>query len=360
MGSMIVLALFVGCSDMLGGYDRYIYCELFDGVADDVTGKLPLMTAQIFKEYPKEQGYGLYNVLIGYITTNRYTFVFITTCIIYFLLYQSIKRYCENYPFAVMLFLGLWFFFTFTYLRQVLGATIAWLSIKYIIDRSFWRFLFVWFIAYKFHNSALIFLPMYFIPLMKIDKKFVLAVMVILLILGLTGAPTALFSAYGEVDVERAKVAGNVTGFRIAYVIEALFFLYLILSQYDAVPDDPKHVVMLNMALVFCGILLFFVKNENGGRLSWYYMIGVISTISYLSTYSAKNVQQTLLMIAVSFILYYRILMAWGSQLYPYKTFFSDGIRPGDFIEEKYEYDHNYDYDKFYRPSFRFMAPKNE
>lgn len=32
----LFLALFVGVSDMLGGYDRYIYCELFDGLADDI------------------------------------------------------------------------------------------------------------------------------------------------------------------------------------------------------------------------------------------------------------------------------------------------------------------------------------
>ena len=31
---MAGLALFVGFSDMLGGYDRYIYGELFDEVAD--------------------------------------------------------------------------------------------------------------------------------------------------------------------------------------------------------------------------------------------------------------------------------------------------------------------------------------
>ena len=28
------LALFVGFADMLGGYDRYIYAELFDSMAD--------------------------------------------------------------------------------------------------------------------------------------------------------------------------------------------------------------------------------------------------------------------------------------------------------------------------------------
>jgi hypothetical protein len=33
---MALLALFVGLSDMLGGYDRYIYGELFDMLADDM------------------------------------------------------------------------------------------------------------------------------------------------------------------------------------------------------------------------------------------------------------------------------------------------------------------------------------
>lgn len=360
MCSMIFLALFVGFSDMLGGYDRYIYCDLSDDAANKITKQMPLISAAIFRQYPKEQGFGWYNILVGFITTNRYMFVLITTCIIYILLYQSLKRYCENYPFAVILFLGLWFFFTFTYLRQVMGATIAWLGIRYIIDRSLWRFLLVWFVAFKFHNSALVFLPMYFIPVRKFEQKWVLIGMIVLFAFGLTGGPAALFSAYGEADAERAGNVGSETGFRIAYFVEAVFFLWIILRQYEAIPDDPKHIVMLNMALVFCGLLLFFVKNENGGRLSWYYMIGVISTVAYLSTYSAKNIQYAFLMIVVCFFLFNRTLTNWGIQLYPYKTFFSNGVRPGDAVEQMFEYDHSYDYDKFYRPAFRFMSPRNE
>ena len=33
IGIFLLLALIVGMADMLGGYDRYIYCELFDGNA---------------------------------------------------------------------------------------------------------------------------------------------------------------------------------------------------------------------------------------------------------------------------------------------------------------------------------------
>lgn len=349
------LALFVGVADMLGGYDRYIYAELFDDTADMVSdGIYDFRLSPVADLYPKEYGYQIYNVLVGAITDNRYIFIFITTCVIYVLLYHSIKDYCNNYPFAVILFLGLWFFFSFTYLRQVMGATIAWLSVRYIIQRDWKRFLLVWFIAWSFHNSALILLPMYFVPVRKFEKKKVIYVMLATLLLGLTGGPTAIFAAYGEVDSERAEVAGNETGFRIAYLVEAAFFLYIILKRYDEIPLRRANIVLMNMALVFCLILLFFIKNENGGRLSWYYMIGIISTITYLCTYTHHNRNFANVIVVVCFFLFNRILTNWGGMLYPYKTFFTDGFRKDDEIEIQYEYDHNYDRDKMYRRPFKF------
>lgn len=352
------LAFIVGISDMLGGYDRYIYGELFDDTADMVSkGIYNFTLTPVAAEYTKEYGYQIYNVLIGAITDNRYIFIFITTCIIYILLYNSIKEYCINYPFAIILFLGLWFFFSFTYLRQVMGATIAWLSVRYIIKRDLKRFLIVWAIAWSFHNSALVLLPMYFIPVRKFDRQKVIIVMILAFILGMSGGPSALFSAYGEVDSERAGSVSNETGFRIAYFIEAVFFLFIILKRYKEIPSNSANVVLMNMALVFCLILLFFIKSENGGRLSWYYMIGVISTITYLCTYSRKNKMFANIIVVVSFFLFNRILTLWGIMLYPYKTFFTDGFRKGDPIEVQYEYDHNYDRDKFYRTVFKLGKP---
>ena len=354
---MLGLALFVGMSDMLGGYDRYIYAEFFDDTADIVSHGQQWNTAAVFNQYYSEQGYGWFNVAVALVSNNRYIFIFLTTIIIYFLLYLSIKDYCSNYPFAIILFLGLWFFFTFTYLRQILGATIVWLAIKYIVERKLWKFLLICLIAYKFHNSAIVVVPLYWIPIKKYSSSQVMTVMGIALFLGLTGVPTALFSAYGEVDAERAGVAGNIIGFRMAYMIEAAFFLYLILSKYNEIPDKPIVLVMLNMALIFCAILLFFIRNENGGRLSWYYMIGVISTITYLCTHGTRVKNYSNLMIVVCFYLFFRILSSWGMQISPYKTFFTNGIREGDVIE-LYEYDHGYDEDKFYRPAFRFLDDK--
>lgn len=351
MAVMTFLALFVGLSDMLGGYDRYIYAECFDRLVDTMRNGENIINTAIFKLFGKEFGYVLLNMAVGLFTANRYIFILIVTLIIYSCLYVSFKHYTINYAFAIIIFLGLWFFFSFTYLRQVLGASIGWLALKYISERDLKRFLIIVIIAASFHNSAIMLLPLYFIPIRTFEKKKILMVMGVLFLLGLSGGPGALFDAYGDA-IEDARVQQNIeytSGFRIAYFIEAVFFLYFILKNYDLITETEEQTVMTNAALIFCGILLFFVKSENGGRISWYYMIGIISTLTYLATWEQRVSKNAIMVIALSLFLYFRILTGWGVLLSPYKTFFTDGVRDGDHIYMKNEYDQRYSVDKFYR-----------
>lgn len=350
---MFALGLFVGLSDMLGGYDRYIYADLFDSMADDTMAGRSPWESYSYDFYKSEFGYGSLSAILTYVTANRYIFIFIITMLIYVLLIASLRQYAENAPFAVILFMGLWFFFTFTYLRQVLGCTICWLSVKYIIERKPIMFFIFLFIAYSFHNSVLIFLPMYFLPIKKFSPKVIIGVMIVALLIGLTPIPQALFSAYGEMEAERAGVEGyqKESAFRIAYLLEAGFFLYLILMNYKKIAENRKDIVLLNMALVFCAILLIFIRSENGGRMGWIYMMGVICTITNLCISKNKLNRYGLLITILMVFLYLRIYNAWqlANQLYPYKTFLTNGHREPDVIWEEYEYDHSYDDDKFYR-----------
>ena len=347
---MTFLAIFVGISDMLGGYDRYIYGELFDSMADVTKSKGNPWASYAFQFYGNEFGYGTLCALISYITKNRYIFILIVTIITYVLLFISLRDYTTNYPFAVLLFLALWFFFTFTYLRQVLSVTTAWLSIRYISRRDLKRFLLIWFIAYSLHNSAIIFLPMYFVPIKKFSEKSILMVMGAALLFGLTPIPSVIFQTYGEIDENRVNINSYVAEgtFRIAYLLEAGFFLYMILTQYKQISRKPRTIVLMNMGLVFCAILLFFIRSENGGRLGWFYMIGCISIVTTVCNFR-KNSLNRQIMLLMSFYLFFRIVTGWGVQLSPYKTFFTNGFRKNDVIHAYFEYDDNYDKDKFYR-----------
>ncbi len=347
---MVALGVFVGLGDMLGGYDRYIYAELFDSMAEVTRSGGNPWASDSFAFYGSEFGYGTLCALISYITGNRYIFIFILTMTIYILLIVSLRQYVDNAPFAVVMFMALWFFFTFTYLRQVIGCTIVWLSIRYIIERRLAPFLLVLFIAYSFHNSAVVFLPMYFLPMKKFQRQRVIGVMVAAFLIGLTPIPQGLFAAYGDVNSGRVGASGyeRDAGFRWAYLIEAVFFLSVILSSYNIISNKVKDLAMLNIALIFCAILLIFIRSENGGRLGWFFMIGVMCTMSNICIKGTKLLKNGVWLLFVSFFLFYRLIDAWAFNMCPYKTFLTPGHTAAEWIYQEYEYDQKYDTDKLY------------
>lgn len=355
---VFTLAIVVGLADMLGGYDRYGYCELFDITADYVLADLnPLTADSAIMGYSNEMSYVIVNVLISHITANRYIFIFILTLLIYFMLFLSLKDYLINYPFGLLIFTALFFFFTFTYLRQVCATCFAWFAFRYVLKRKIIPYLICWFIAYEFHNSAIIFFPMYFIPIKKFPIKAIITTMILLLLVGSTGISASLYSFYGETtgSIERtAQYEEFGHSFRIDYVLEAAFFLYVILKRYDKISNSKINIVFLNASLCFCAILLFFVTNSSAGRQAWYYMIGIIYMIPYLATVDIKPLNFIIGIYVLMTILFLRIVIMWGPLINPYKTFLTNGHRLNDVIYNKYEYDTNYDKDKLYRPILYF------
>ena len=349
------LALFVGCADMLGGYDRYIYGQVFDQLALLERSDSDVLSSAGYRLFSTEWGFLLFNRGMGYLTLNRYVFIFTVTCVIYTLLFVSISRYCRNYPFAVIVFLGLWFFFTFTYLRQVMAATIGWLAIQYAIERKPIPYFLIVFIAFTFHNSAIVLAPFYFVPTKKFDPQLVVLILIIALAIGM-GNVLSFLVAESDAFVDAARAEQNANfieegSFRVAYFLESVLFVGLLLWKYDAFDErNRKEIILLNMALAFCAILLIFVRSENGGRIGWHYMIGIIASITHIATHPQYKSNALTAAFAMMFcVLFLRILFAWGAQISPYKSFFTNGHREGDYIYDIYEYDLQYDFDKFYK-----------
>lgn len=347
----VALALFVGLGDMLGGYDRYIYGELFDNLADQLRIGIPTTSSRLFIAYHSEFGYVGLNWLIAHITNNRYIFIFCYTICMYAIIIECFKKYAKNYYLASILFMALIFFFSFTYLRQMFAAAIIGLSIKYIIERKFLRFCVILLVAFSFHNSAIIFFPMYFIANKKYSKSKILIIMFICFIVGITGITSSLYDFYDELSIRESHDDYALQqSTRIAYILEAgLFLCYLILTHRD-LTSAKKNIVLYNIALGFCAILLLFIRSENGGRLSWYFVYGLIFSLTQLATTSyGRKIKMGLQLSIISFLLFFRILTSWGVFVYPYKTFFTNGHRENDYIFNKYEYDDGYNRDKFYR-----------
>ena len=347
----VFLALFVGLSDMLGGYDRYIYGELFDNLANQLKAGTPIISSDINQAYSTEFGYIGFNWAIAHITSNRYIFIFLYTICMYAIILHSFRKYAKNYFLASALFLALVFYFSFTYLRQMFAAAVIGLSIRYIIERKFLKYCAIILVAFSFHNSAIIFFPMYFIANRKYSKAHILLLMSVCFVIGVSGITSSLYNLFDDISTRAAHADYAVQGdTRIAYILEAGFFLFFLIKSYRHLPDTKQSIVLYNIALAFCAILLLFIRSENGGRLSWYFLYGLIFSLTQLSTTNyGKKIKMGLQLSIVGFVLFLRILTSWGVLLCPYKTFFTNGHRENDYIFERYEYDYNYDKDKFYK-----------
>lgn len=346
------LALFVGLGDMLGGYDRYIYGALFDNCADIVRFDWPLSSSLLFTYYGKELGYIFFNIVIAQITSNRYIFILIATGLIYWLFYKSMVKEATNVGYVLLLFLGLFFFFSFTYIRQVIAVGIAWYSYRYIYTRNLKLFAICVILATSFHNSALLILPMYFVGGYRLSKKVILVCVSVCFLLGVSGIPSAIFEIYGEAADNSIRANGYVndsSGFRPEYILEALVFLGYLLINRRASTFSLKENTHFNLAIMFCCILLLFCKSINGGRLCWPFMLGLICSLTEVVNFSSRTSAKAVSLVGLMFILYIRVLLGWGILLYPYKTFLTPGYREGDFIYMENEYDQRYTNDKFYR-----------
>ena len=345
----ICVGLFVGMADMLGGYDRYIYCEVFQSLRENVLEGV-LFPPEFIYFFGKEPVYGLINDAIALFTPNRYVFILTYTLLLYTVFAVNFYKYTKNPFFALLIFEGLMFFFTFTYLRQVLAAGVIWLAIPYVVQRRFRSYLSFVVLATLIHNSAAYMLLLYFIPIRKFKKDKIVIFMAALLLIGISGVARFVFSISRDV-MNNARIEGYAEmaefGFRIEYVIEAALFLVILLTNYKKIREDAYTLTMVNVYLMFCGILLFFCKLTDGGRIAWYCIIGVIVILERLCRSRSAVLLKGFVTI-MCFVLFCRILLSWGVLLSPYKTFLTPGIREGDFIEDIYEYDHAYDKNKLY------------
>lgn len=348
----LILALFVGMGDMQGGYDRYLYGQYFDGLADDIRH------GWIWQTYGSEYGYTFFNWLIAHFTQNRYIYILVATLTMYFLYFRAFKTYLDDYPLAMIVFMGLLYYFTMTYMRQTLAVGFAWQACRYAYERRPVPF-FLWLlVAFSFHNSAVIFAIMYFVPIKKFSNRTVMWLMLIMFIIGFTPIASWAMSTFGDVTETSLRTdayAEDATGYNFGYLLVAVFFAWLMTKYSYLIKNTRKDIFFYNMGLMYCAVLLSLIRSGNTGRLGWYYMFGLIYTLSVIARRSSVRNHTRTLVIVLSFIMFFRITSQWNFNLSPYKTFLTDGYPCGiKEIYETYEYDENYTMDKLYRPAFDF------
>lgn len=343
----LLLSLFVGLRDMIGGYDVYIYGEIFD-ITPPITSFQHFLSVASGKDpsLPQilEPGYIAIGGLIKLFTDNRYHFFLILSILSYFMIFRTFNKFMPFVFLAIFIFSCKFMLMSFVYVRQMLAMAIVWSAIPAIFKRDILRFSILIFIAFIIHNSALLFFPVYFLGLKQYSSRLISVAIILSFALGLTPFFSSVLGGVGEtMNIEKAQLYANkgVGGINYFYVLESTligFFLYFNRNRFY---KGEESTLFFNLALGYVCLTFFTLRDATGIRFVWYFLIGiiyVISAIPYLYRYQPM-MRQTLLIGTVVYFsaLHFRLLTVWDfGDMMPYQTYLNETKRPSIWRDREY------------------------
>ena len=132
-----------------------------------------------------------------YLYNDSVTFIFLTALVTVFLNVNTIRKYSDDFCLGVLLyiFIGAWHG-SFNAIRQYLAAGVLFYGHRMILERKFWKWTIIVFIAMLFHRTALVMLPIYFIANSR-DRR--IGILMLLIMVGaMFMSGDFLFSIMGE------------------------------------------------------------------------------------------------------------------------------------------------------------------
>ncbi len=168
----LVMILMAGIRDGVG-YDFESYNNIYKMIKSNT-----LKSANI----SVEPAYFLMNK----ICFNFQSVIFLSALIGVGIKILMINKYSDNKLISlIMYFTGVFIMYDMGVIRQGMSIAIALISIQYIEERNFVKFLFTIIIASLFHISILVFIPLYFISDQNFSRKFIYGTTIIVLIISL-------------------------------------------------------------------------------------------------------------------------------------------------------------------------------
>lgn len=271
MAICLVLAFLAGVRDYSWN-DTMIYVESFADYTPSITD-----LTQYSKPYGySEMGFYYIGVVVKTFTSNV-TLYFLTISILsFFFLYKAFDKYCM-YPILGICAYVSRFYLTrnFMQIRAGLSYAIILMAVQYITKKD-WKRYFAWvFVAYLFHHSAIIAVPVYFLCMVNIKKKHIVM-----------GLGMAFFIAAFYSNVVRSLVADSASDLSVeTYVTEGfqrdwglsnpmIYFQTFLLLVYTFTEDRMRlttsHYVTIRNAYFYSTLILivFSCYTALSGRTS--------------------------------------------------------------------------------------------
>jgi len=315
----IYLMIVAGLRDQVGpDYGSYRGIYIYSGTKD----YLSIFMKALNREGPQPMELEWLFVLINKILLNVFNapFYILTFVIAIFTIFFKIDYIEDNtfYPFTFMLFMFIPGFFIGEsgQIRQCLGSFIVYFAIKFIKQRKLFYYLLFIYIAAGIHNVCYLFLPMYWLVRIPLNKTWMLILIVVSVIL----SPFEVYRVFGDFLTNIASQSELVEGFNgyidetvqrlnggfgIPEVMMAILTFFLFFFDTKMKEKFPYYEYHRTYAVI--GICFYFIFRNNpifssrlaGAFIGFSYII--IPNAMYVASENTKKTIYTFIIALVMF-----------------------------------------------------------
>lgn len=267
----------------------------------------------------------LINISQNLFGDKYYLFFFFCSIITIVPIYWIFKKKSNHPIFSILLFVCLGFYtLTFNMIRQCIAMAIVFYALRYIEERRLVKYCIAIAIAYLFHITSLIVLPMYFFANLNINKKHLKKFFFILLFTGALFNPIFNYIVNNIPQYEMYKIYDNIDAGIGTYLVNSIYLLmiWFVLSKKEFMVKNKFQEICLNISIISVPMIIFSFKNVLFARMIYYFFIPLlIPFANILDFFRIKNTQYIFnivfcILLLIIFIL--NIILFNG--VYPYQS----------------------------------------
>lgn len=322
--------------------DWVAYWRAFEGVAAAEFTDLGILT----ESFDMEFGYLLLNKLVSSVGLGYAAFTLVIAIIAMYLKGITIYKYGGYvYLALLMYFVPTFLFEEHVHVRQGLANAVMFYSIRYIIEKRFWKFLLCFVIAFLFHKAVAPFLFAYWIARIRLNNVTIISLVGGAVILNTTGIadqigalaemlPFGVSDAY--LDYANETMERGVLGDTVKIITVAI----ILLLNNRVVKEDPLFPIFRNIYIVGIFMYFFFGQGIFAARLPGFFTVYIVFVVPRM-IYALRENRMLKNFIFIGFTVYTMLLYVnfynnWAgkSGFADYTTVFNKWV-PYDFIRSK-------------------------
>ena len=274
----VYLCLFY-CFGYMTGTDWRQYEDWYDSIDFN----------RLFYDYYSEPGYYLYMLLFKSLGIGFWPYLLFTKTVVFIIIYKTVFDYCRESGYLTLMYYLPWFGMYLLIdnpMRNCIAIAIFIVSVRFIIEHKFWKFLLCMLLAGSFHFSAFVILVFY--PFLNHDLKKWIYVLLFLLI-NIVFANRGLFinvltTVFGKIPYVQDKLVtyllldsefaqGKLFSFGMVWQIGLFILLICYKDRITGYLEGPKGLMVFNSAMAYMLLLRLSMTIEIFIRIQLYFSV---------------------------------------------------------------------------------------